>query len=88
MGMSESEVATVVGVAVVLNGLGVWAWRQDVVGAWFLWALGIALLAVLVDPLQLPGVSLAGCISTLLLALVGPGTLVRRHRDRRALASR
>lgn len=88
MGMSESEVAALVVGAVVLDGLGLLAWRQGLVGRWFPWVLGLAVLAVTVDPLQVPGVSLAGCLVALALALVGPVALLRHRARRKALLTR
>ncbi len=79
MGMSEPELASLVVGAVLLNGLGLLAWRQGLVGRWFPWALGFSLLAVMVDPLQFPGVSAAGCLAALALALVGPAAFLRRR---------
>ena len=87
MEMSESEIAALVVGAVLLNGLGLLAWRQDLVGRWFLWALGLSLLAATVDPLQFPGVSAAGCLAALALALVGPVAFLRRRANHKAQPS-
>lgn len=88
MGMSGSEIAALIGVAVLLNGLGVLAWRRGLVGGWFLWVLGLALLAVPVDPMQFPGVGAAACLVALTLALVGPVALLRHRANRKPLPAR
>lgn len=88
MGMSESEIAALVGVAVLLNGLGVLAWRRGMVGRWFMWALGLALLMIPVDPMQLPGVSTAGCVVALALTPIGPVALLRHRANHKPLPAR
>lgn len=57
--------------AFVSNGIGLRAWRQGLLGRWYPGALCLSTLALLADPMSLPGIATAGAVGALLLGAVG-----------------
>jgi hypothetical protein len=67
MYFSESEIVALMAIAVLLNGVGLLAWRRGLLGHWYPIAIGLSMLALLADPMSLPGVASAGAIAAMLL---------------------
>ena len=80
MNLSESEVVALMTAAVFLNAVGFIAWKRGAVGQWYLYAVGLAVLALLVDPYQFPGLGSSGVIAAFALGLYGLVAWVR-HRQ-------
>lgn len=80
MNLSESEVLALMTAAVLLNTVGFSAWKRGAVGQWYLYAVGLAVLALLVDPYQFPGLGSSGAIAAFALGLYGLVAWVR-HRQ-------
>jgi hypothetical protein len=79
MYFSESEIVALMAIAVLLNGVGLLAWRRGLLGHWYPIAIGLSMLALLADPISLPGVASAGAMAAMLLG--GFGLVVSvRHR--------
>ncbi len=79
MNFSESEIVALMAIAVLLNGVGLLAWRRGLLGHWYPIAIGLSMLALLADPMSLPGVASAGAMAAMLLG--GFGLVVSvRHR--------
>lgn len=55
MNLSESEIVALMAIAVLLNGVGLLAWRRGLLGHWYPIAIGPSMLALLADPMSLPG---------------------------------
>lgn len=47
MNFSESEIVALMAIAVVLNGLGLLAWRRGLLGRWYPIAIALSVLALL-----------------------------------------
>lgn len=63
----------------LLNGVGLLAWKGGLLGHWYPIAIGLSMLALLADPMSLPGVASAGAMAAVLLG--GCGLVVSvRHR--------
>lgn len=80
MNFSESEIVALMAIAVVLSGLGLLAWRRGLLGRWYPIAIALSVLALLADPMSLPGVASAGAIAAMLLGVIGIVVSVR-HRS-------
>ncbi len=80
MSFSESEIVALMAIAVVLNGLGLVAWRQGLLGRWYPIAITLSMLALLADPMSLPGVARAGAIAAMLLGSLGLVVSVRHRK--------
>ena len=75
----HETVEALMAIAVLLNGVGLLAWRRGLLGHWYPIAIGLSTLALLADPMSLPGVASAGAIAAMLLG--GFGLVVSvRHR--------
>lgn len=82
MTLSESEVAALMGMAIVFNGMGLVAWHRGFMGAWYPVAIALSVLAMTVDPLSVPGLLEAGAASTMLLGAFGLVVAVVHRHDR------
>jgi hypothetical protein len=80
MDLSESEVMALMTAAVLLNTVGFIAWKRGAVGQWYLYAVGLVLVALLVDPYEFPGLLSSGAIAAIALGLYGLVAWVR-HRQ-------
>lgn len=80
MSFSESEIVALMAIAVVLNGLGLVAWRGGLLGHWYPIAIVLSMLALLADPMSLPGVASAGAIAAMLLGSLGLAVSVRHRK--------
>jgi hypothetical protein len=80
MNFSESEIVALMAIAVVLNGVGLLAWRRRLMGNWYPIAIGLSMLALLADPMSLPGVASAGAIAAMLLGAFGLVVSVRHRK--------
>ena len=67
-------------VAIVLNTVWFVAWKRGAVGQWYLYAVGLAILALLIDPNQFPGLLSAAAIAAYALGIHGFVAWVR-HRQ-------
>ena len=71
MNFSESEIVALMAIAVLLNGVGLLAWRRGLLGNWYPMAIGLSVLALLADPMSLPGVASGGAIAAMQLGVFG-----------------
>lgn len=79
MNFSESEVLALMTAAAFLNTVGFIAWKRGAVGQWYIYAVGLAVLALLVDPYQFPGLGSSGAVAAFALGLYGLVAWVRHH---------
>jgi len=80
MNFSESEIVALMAIAVLLNGVGLLAWRRGLLGNWYPMAIGLSVLALLADPMSLPGVARGGAIAAMLLGVLGLVVSVRHRK--------
>ncbi len=80
MNFSESEIVALMAIAVVLNGVNLLAWRRGLMGNWYPIAIGLSMLALLADPMSVPGVASAGAIAAMLLGAFGLVVPVRHRK--------
>jgi hypothetical protein len=67
MNVSESEIVALMAITVLLNGVGLLTWRRGLLGHCYPITIGLSMLALLADPMSLPGVAGAGAIAAMLL---------------------
>ena len=80
MNFSESEIVALMAIALLLNGVGLLAWRRGLLGNWYPMAIGLSVLALLADPMSLPGVARGGAIAAMLLGVLGLVVSVRHRK--------
>jgi len=80
MTFSESEVVALMAIAIVLNGVGLLAWRRGLLGHWYPIAIVLSTLALLADPMSLPGLASSGAIAAMLLGVLGLVVSVRHRK--------
>lgn len=80
MTFSKSEVVALMAIAIVLNGVGLLAWRRGLLGHWYPIAIVLSTLTLLADPMSLPGLASSGAIAAMLLGALGLAVSLR-HRS-------